>query len=93
MFAQRGGFKLSRRLLRRVSIFGISGMLLRGVTHGMDICMDISMNTSGCLLRGMDLWTKSGCLLRGVALDFPVGVNRGGYYYDVTISRLKPMRS
>ena len=25
----------------------------------------------------------SGCLLRGVDLDFPVGVNRGGYYYDV----------
>ena len=44
---------------------------------------DVPMDMSGCLLRGVDLWTNSGCLLRGVDLDFPVGVNRGGYYYDV----------
>ena len=45
--------------------------------------MDTSRDMSGCLLRGVDLWTSSGCLLRRVDLDFPVGVNRGGYYYDV----------
>ena len=48
----------------------------------------ISMDMSECLLRGVDLWTSSGCLLRRVDLDFPVGVNRGGYYYDVQSTRL-----
>ena len=52
----------------------------------MDICMDISMHIHGyvrVLAQGVDLWTSSGCLLRRVDLDFPVGVNLGGYYYDV----------
>ena len=38
---------------------------------------------SKCLLRRVALWTKSGCLPRRVDLDFPVGINRGGYYYDM----------
>ena len=49
----------------------------------MYISMDIPFGISGCLLRRVDLWTNSRCLLKRVDLDFPVGVNREGYYYDV----------
>ena len=34
-------------------------------------------------------WTKSGCLLRGVDLDFPAGVNQGGYDYEVQSNSLE----
>ena len=47
----------------------------------MKTFMDISMDISGCLLKGAGFMDKIRVLAQGVALDFPVRVNRGGYYY------------